>query len=123
MELNISKSKKLIFSIEIANVDVTNVKGTFVLFLNDSFNIGISTNVEKGKLAVIIPPLNKFDFEEGKEYKAELWVVANRDYYTVPWSEKVIIRRPIDIKTSIKKVSESGEEPYILVTKPIIIRE
>ncbi|GAG40876.1 unnamed protein product, partial [marine sediment metagenome] len=51
MELNILKSKKLIFNIEIANVDVTNVKGTFVLFLDDSFNIGISTNVENGKLA------------------------------------------------------------------------
>jgi hypothetical protein len=123
MELNILKSKKLIFNIEIANVDVTNVKGTFVLFLDDSFNIGISANVENGKLAVIVPPLDKFDFKEGVEYKAELWVIANRDYYTIPWSEKVIIRRPIDIKTSIKKVSESGEEPYVLVTKPIVIKE
>lgn len=122
MELNVSKSKKLIFSIDIANVDVTNVKGTFVLFLNGSMNIGVSTIVENGKLAVTIPPLNNFDFKEGEEYKAELWVVANRDYYTIPWSEKVVIRRPIDIKTSVKKVSESGGEPYVLVTKPIVIK-
>ena len=34
MELNISKSKKLVFKISIANVDVTQVRGTFVLFLD-----------------------------------------------------------------------------------------
>lgn len=123
MELDVTKIRKLVFSISIANVDVTNVKGTFVIYLTDSFNLGFSTIVENGKLAVRIPPLNMFNFEEGKKYKAELWVVANRDYFTIPWKEEILIRRPINIniKTTIKE--EKGEDPYILVTKPIVIRE
>ena len=121
MELNISKSKKLVFKISIANVDVTQVRGTFVLFL-DSLNIGISTIVEKGSLVANIPPLKKFGFKEGKEYKAELWVVANRDYYTIPWSDKVLIKKSLNINASVNKISEEGD-PYILVTKPIVIKE
>ena len=121
MELDITKSRKLVFSISIANVDVTNVKGTLVIYFTDSFNLGFSTNVENGKLAVTIPPLHMFNFESGKKYKAELHVIANRDYFTIPWSEEMLIRRPISIKTSIKE--EKGEDPYILVTKPIVIQE
>ena len=100
MELDITKSKKLIFSINIANVDITSVKGTFVLFLNSSFNIGISTIIENGKLAVNIPPLEKFDFEKEKEYQAELWIVANRDYYTIPWNKKILIKNYISTPTT-----------------------
>ena len=122
MELNVSKSKKLLFSIEIANVDITNLKGTFVLFFDSSLNIGFSTGVEKGKLSVTIPPLNKFGFKEGKEYQAELWVVANKDYYTIPWTEKVLIKKSINVNAEVKKISEESE-PYVLVTKPIVIKE
>ncbi len=121
MELDITKPKKLVFKISIANVDVTQVKGTFVLF-HGSFNIGVSTIVEKGNLAVVIPPLKKFGFRQGKEYKAELWVIANRDYYTIPWSDKVIIKKSLNINASVEKISEEGD-PYILVTKPIVIKE
>ena len=106
MELNVSKPKKIVFKISIANVDVTNVKGTFALFLNDSFFVGVSTIVENGRLSVTIPPLKEFGFKEGKEYKAELRVVANRDYYTVPWTDKVIIKKSIDVKTFVEKISE-----------------
>jgi len=122
MELDVTKARKLVFSISIANVDVTNVKGTLVIYLADSFNLGFSTNVESGKLAVTIPPLHMFNFESGKKYKAELWVVANRDYFTIPWSKEILIKRPIDIKTTIKE-ERGEEEPYILVTKPIVIQE
>ena len=121
MELDITKIRKLVFSISIANVDVTNVKGTFVIYLTDSFHLGFSTIVENGKLAVRIPPLDMFNFESDRKYKAELWVVANRDYFTIPWNTEILIRRPISIKTSIKE--EKGGEPYILVTKPIVIQE
>ena len=65
MELNVSKPKKIVFKISIANVDVTNVEGTFILFLTDSLFIGVSTIVENGRLAVTIPPLKKFGFKEG----------------------------------------------------------
>jgi hypothetical protein len=102
-------------------VDVTNVKGTLMIYFTDSFKLGFSTNVENGKLSVIIPPLNMFNFDDNKKYKAELWVVANRDYFTIPWKKDFIIKRPIDIKTSIKE--EKGQDPYILVTKPIVIKE
>jgi hypothetical protein len=121
MELDILKSKKLVFKISIANVDVTQVKGTFVLFKDDSLNIGISTIVEKGSLAVYIPPLKRFGFKQGKEYKAELWVVANRDYYTIPWSDKVLIKKSLNINASVNKISEEADT-YILVTKPIVIK-
>jgi len=121
MELDITKSKKLVFSISIANVDVTNVKGTLVIYLTDSFNLGFSTNVENGKLAVTIPPLDMFNFKENKKYKAELQVVANRDYFTIPWNKELLIRKPISIKTSIKEGKK--EEPYVIVGKPIVIKE
>jgi predicted DNA-binding antitoxin AbrB/MazE fold protein len=121
MELNVSKPKKIVFRISIANVDVTNVEGTFILFLTDSLFIGVSTIVENGKLAVTIPPLKKFGFKEGKEHKVELRVVANRDYYTIPWTDKVIIKKSINVNASVKSISEEGE-PYILVTKPIVIK-
>ena len=121
MELDITKPKKLTFGISIANVDVTNVKGTLAVFFTDSFHIGFSTNVENGKLVVIIPPLDMFNFESGKKYKFELWVVANRDYFTIPWTEEIIVKRPIDIKTEISIKEE--KEPYVLVTKPIVIKE
>jgi hypothetical protein len=121
MELDITKTKKLIFGISIANVDITNVKGTLVIYFTDSFHLGFSTIVENGKLAVRIPPLDMFNFEDDKKYKAELWVTANRDYFTIPWNDEILIKRPISIKTSIKE--EKGEEPQILVTKPIVIKE
>ncbi len=121
MELNVSKPKKIVFKISIANVDVTNVEGTFILFLTDSLFIGVSTIVENGRLAVTIPPLKKFGFKEGKEYKVELRVVANRDYYTIPWTDKVIIKKSINVNASVKSISEEGE-PYVLVTKPIVIK-
>lgn len=122
MELDVTKSRKLVFSISIANVDVTNVKGTLVIFLNDnSFIVGFSTNVENGKLVVEIPRLDKLNPSTQKKYKAELWVVANRDYFTIPWTDEIIFKKPMNIKTSIKE--ESSSEPYILVTKPIVIKE
>ena len=121
MELDVTKSRKLVFSISIANVDVTNVKGTLVIFLNDnSFIVGFSTNVENGKLVVEIPRLDKLNPSTQKKYKAELWVVANRDYFTIPWTDEIIFKKPMNIKTSIKE--ESSSEPYILVTKPIVIK-
>jgi len=121
MELNVSKPKKIVFKISIANVDVTNVEGTFILFLTDSLFVGVSTIVEDGKLAVTIPLLKGFGFKEGKEYKVELRIVANRDYYTIPWTDKVIIKKSINVNASVKSISEEGE-PYILVTKPIVIK-
>lgn len=121
MELNITKPRKIVFSIEIANVALHDIKGTFTIDLNNSLNVGVSTIDENGKLAVNIPPLDKFPFEDGKEYEAKLCIVANDDYYTIPWTKKIIVKKPVEIKTSVKKVSESSDEPYVLVTKPIVI--
>lgn len=120
MELDSTKIRKLVFGISIANVDVTNVKGTLMIYLTDSFTLGFSTIVENGKLAVTIPPLDRFNLDE-KVYKAELWVVANRDYFTIPWKEEILIKRPIKIETKV--VKESDDDPYVLVTKPIVIQE
>ena len=119
MELDVTKSKKLVFNISLANVDITAVKGKFVIYLNDSMYIGFSTSLLDGKLAVDVPTLNEFNFESEKKYKAELWVIANRDFFTIPWVSEILIKRPINIKTSIKE--ESNDEPYVLVTKPIVI--
>ena len=121
MELDVTKSRKLIFSISIANVDITNVKGTLVIYFTDSFHLGFSTIVENGKLSVNIPPLDAFNFENGKKYKAELWVIANRDYFTIPWNKEIKVKRPISIKTEVSIKEE--QEPYVLVTKPIVIQE
>ena len=121
MELDITKPKKLVFGVSIANVDITNVRGVFVLFLDDLMNIGFPTTIEDGKFSVTIPPLVGFDFKADEEYKAELWVIADRDYFTVPWSEGIIIKKPIEIKAKVSVKEEN--EPYILVTKPIIIKE
>jgi hypothetical protein len=120
MELDITKSKRFVFSISIANVDITAVRGKFIIYLNNEMYIGFSTFIENGKLAVEIPPLDKFDFDTNKKYKAELWVIANRDFFTVPWVNEIIIKRPISIKTSIKE--DKIDEPYIFVTKPIVIK-
>jgi hypothetical protein len=120
MELDITKSRKLVFGISIANVDVTNVKGKFVLYVTDTFQLVISTFAENGKLAVNIPPLDQYNLENGK-YKAELWVIANRDYFTVPWTEEILIKKPISIKTKINM--KEGSDPYVMVTKPVILKE
>ena len=118
MELDVTKSKKLIFSILLAKVDIGNIRGTLKIYYTNSLSIGVSTFVEKGKLSVNIPPLDFLDFEEGKEYKAELEVVAG-DFFTVPWSKKFLVKKPVSIM--VQKEMEENKEPYILVTKPIII--
>ena len=92
-----------------------------MVFFTDSFHLGFSTIVENGKLAVTIPPLDAFNFEDGKKYKAELWVTANRDYLTIPWNDEILIKRPISIKTKVS--IKEDQEPYVLVTKPIVIQE
>jgi len=118
MELDISKPKKLVFNISLANVDKMAIKGKFVIFLSKSMQLVFSGFMENGKIAVDIPVLNNFELNDGKKYNAELWVIANRDYFTIPWTDEIIIKRPINIKTSIKEEKEN--EIYVLVTKPIV---
>ena len=117
MELDITKPKKLTFSISLAKVDIGNIKGTFRLYYNKILSIGVSTFVENGKLVVNIPVLSFMDFEE-KEYKAELEVVAG-DYFTIPWSDKIKIKKPVSVKVETE-MKESKKELDIMVTKPII---
>ena len=119
MELDVTKPRKLVFNISLANVDITGVKGKFVIYFNDSMYIGFSTFAENGKLAVDVPALNNFNFESEKKYKSELWVIANRDFFTIPWVKEILIKRPVSIKTSIKE--EKDDEPYVLVTNPVVI--
>ena len=121
MELNIERPKKLIFNISIADVDISAIKGTFVIYFDKDNHIGFRAKVVDGKVVVEIPSLLNFNFENGSKYKAELWIIANRDYFTIPWSDEVVIRKPLDIKTEI--AVKENEDPYILVTKPTIIRE
>jgi hypothetical protein len=118
MELDVTKPKKFVFDISIANVDITAVKGKFIIYLNDSMYIGFSTFLENGKLSVEVPTLNEFNFESEKKYNAELWVIANRDFFIIPWVSEILIKRPISIKTSIKESKD--DEMYVLVTKPIV---
>ena len=119
MELDVSKPKKLVFNISLANVDKMAIKGKFVIFLSQSMQLVFSGFMENGKIAVDIPVLNNFELNNDKKYRAELWVIANRDYFTIPWTDEVLIKKPISIKTSIKE--EKTDEPYVLVTKPIVI--
>lgn len=118
MEIDVTKSKKIVFNISLANVDIGTIKGTFRLYYDNSLSIGVSTFVEKGKLVVNVPILSFMDFEE-KEYKAELEIVAG-DYFTVPWSDKIKIQKPVSVKVETE-MKESKKDFYVMVTKPLII--
>lgn len=121
MELNIEKPKKLVFNISIADVDISAIQGTLVIYFDKENHIGFKAKIVDGKVVVNIPSLLQFNFENGGRYKAELWIIANRDYFTIPWSNEILIKKPIDIKTEIS-IKES-DDPYILVTKPVIRKE
>lgn len=121
MELNIDKPKKLTFSVSLADVDISAIKGSFVIYLEKGVHLGFDVKVMDGKVIAEIPSLLSFNFENEKKYKAELWVIADPDYFTIPWSEEILIRKPVNIKTDITIKEES--DPYVLVTKPIITKE
>ncbi len=107
MKINISEKRKLNFDVDISGINISNLKGRFIIS-NNNLEYGFPVQIESNSIKVNIPILNEIitniHLNNNLDCKLE---VFSENFYSSPWSGQLeIVKQPhVDIKE--KEVSNS----------------
>lgn len=113
IELEINKTKKISFQLEISGAQSSDLKGSMKI-ITEKVEYGFPIKISNGEVIVEIPPLNKIskiDLIDGQSFPAKLEIIADNNLIT-PWEDSFIIRTPFEIKA---KVIDEKEKPIIKI--------
>lgn len=109
---NVNESKELMFDLSVAGVMPQDLVGRFSIIMEEMM-VSFPAKIDNSKIIVKVPALDnliKSGLSEGTTYNAKLEIQPPEDAVIVPWTGEIVIKKPIDIKTSMVEMKEVLDE-------------
>ena len=111
IKLNSQRSKQIKFGVEVAGVQMRDLKGAIRL-IHEGVDYGFPISIIDDTITVEIPALEKIikeDLKDNTTIEAKLEIIAD-DVHSVPWSDTIRIERPIKVEATIQETEDVQEK-------------
>jgi len=111
IKLNSQRSKQIKFGVEVAGVQMRDLKGAIRL-IHEGVEYGFPISIIDDTITVEIPALEKIikeDLKDNTTIEAKLEIIAD-DVHSVPWSDTIRIERPIKVEATIQETEDVQEK-------------
>ena len=111
IKLNVQRSKQIKFGVEVAGVEMRDLKGA-VRLTHEGIEYGFPIVIVDDTITVEIPSLEKIIKEElidNTPIEAKLEIIAD-EVHSVPWADTIRIERPIKVEATIQETEDIQEK-------------
>jgi hypothetical protein len=111
IKLNVQRSKQIKFGVEVAGVEMRDLKGA-VRLIHEGIEYGFPIVIVDDTITVEIPALEKIikeDLKDNTPIEAKLEIIAD-DVFSTPWADTIRVERPIKVEATLQEVEELQEK-------------